>query len=395
MMQDFNGFLLDLAAVQNDEAKNDTEKARESLWLISEFLYFKTADVPSEHISAFHVWWENNAEEILGITIDDEQCRKVALVLEQHFSQAETSASYYAPSGAYSPQDIANSRFFSAAQDFGGRFRRSPFDLLTVDPDFFSPTKMQDVSHVDTFLQHLGAEAQYDKRRDYARNGAAWLLENYDGQAFNLYESHNKSVRKLSQAMGVKNLGMGFSAKKTHMFVRDLFDWKVWQPAEDIHELDVASDANTMRIALRTGILRLAIPTLIPSYLDIYSPQYGLMDEKNVSAWRRVWEIWGDLPNNHRVPAPAFFDFFVYTLGKTTCRKSTPRCLATNNCSKVGRDDCPAFGSDVCEDGHCPFKEICPEELRVLQPPKSISILGRTGWQAGQTNEGGGLGITA
>jgi len=394
-MKGFNDFLADISAIQNDATKDDTEKARQALYEMSRFLYFRTNDVPSDHISAFHVWWEENADEILGITIDDDQCRKVAAVLERHFSQADTSANYYAPPSETTPQQIANSRFFSAAQDFGGRFRRSPFDLMADDPDFFSPSQMSDVAHIDMFLNYIGAEAQYDKRRDYARNGAKWLIDNYEGEAFNLYAANRNSVKRLSTAMTVKNIGMGFSAKKTHMMVRDLFDWDVWEPAEDIDQLDVASDANTMRIALRTGIVRLAMPTLIPSYLDIYSPQYGAVENANVAAWRRVWELWDEIPDNHRVPAPAFFDFFIYTLGKTTCRKTTPRCLAANDCSKFGREDCPAFGSDVCKNGHCPFNKICPAELKVLQPPKSISILGRTGWEAGSTNEGGGLGITA
>jgi hypothetical protein len=249
-------------------------------------------------------------------------------------------------------------------------------------------------SQVDDFLRYIGAEAQYDKRRDFVRNGAKWLIENFGGQALNLFEVSGNSVRKLSREMTASTLGMGFSAKKTHMFVRDMFDWGVWEPAADIEDLDIAADANTMRIALRTGILRLTIPTLVPSYMDIYSYQYSLMDRMTVTAWRRVWELWRDIPDNHRVSAPAFFDFFIYTLGKTTCKKTTPRCLATNDCSKIGKEECPAFGSNVCN-GHCPFREICPSELKALQPPKSISILGRTGWVSGATNEGGGLGITA
>lgn len=395
MADAFKTFSESIVAIQQDANLDDTQKARATLHKMAEFLFFKTPDVDGDHISAFHAWWDENAAEIVGATIDDAQCRKVAEVLERHFSQAQTNANYFAPPSGVTKQQIANCRFFSAAQDFGGRFRRSPFDLLTNDPDFFSPKKMSNPAQIDEFLRWIGAEAQYDKRRDYARNGAKWLIDNFGGEAFNLYEAHDKSVRKLSKAMNVQNLGMGFSAKKCHMFVRDLFDWDVWEPAEDIHELDVASDANTMRIALRTGILRLKIPTLLPSYLDIYSPQYELMDDMNVAAWRRVWEVWGEIPDNHRVPAPAFFDFLIYMLGRTTCKKTTPRCLATNNCSKFQREDCPSFGSDICENGHCPFNKICPAELKVLQPPKSISIYGRTGWEAGRTNEGGGLGITA
>lgn len=394
-MHTFSDFTRELAGIQQDVGLDETEKSRRALHTIARYFYFRTEGVPNDHVSAFHVWWEKHAAEVLGLTVDDEQCRLVAEVLERHFSRASLAASHFPPPPGTDPQAIANCRFFSAAQDFGGRFRRSPFELLAQDAEYFSPAHLlANPERVDGFLRHTGAEAQYDKRRDYVRNGAEWLQANYGGEAFNLHEANGRSVRKLSKAMTVKTVGMGFSAKKTHMFVRDLFDWGVWDPAIDIHELDVASDANTMRIALRTGVVRLKIPTLLPSYLDIHSPQYELVDDANVRAWRRVWEVWGELPDNHRVPAPAFFDFFIYTLGKTTCRKTTPRCKATSRCSKLGQDDCPAAGSDVC-DGYCPLRNVCPEETRILQPPKSISIFGRTGWGSGSTNEGGGLGITA
>jgi hypothetical protein len=43
----------------------------------------------------------------------------------------------------------------------------------------------------------------------------------------------------------------------------------------------------------------------------------------------------------------------------------------------------------------CPFKEIC-KETKYLQPPKSISILGQTGWTDAYTERGhGGGGLMA
>lgn len=392
-MDAFNSFVDEVATVHQDSNLSEVEKSRRVLWLMARFLYFQTSDVPTGYVSEFHVWWEQNAKEIIGITIDEASCMDVAEVLERHFSQTTTGA--YPPPDGLPREIIANCRFFSAAQDFGGRFRRNPFDFALERPEFFEPPHiLKNPSEVDEFLRFIGAEAQYDKRRDYARNGAKWLIDNYNGQAINLYEQNAHSVKNLSKVMNVKTLGMGFSAKKTHMFVRDMFDWGVWSPGDDVQALDVASDANTMRLSLRTGILRLQIPTLIPSYLDIHSPQYTLMDQMNVAAWRRVWELWGEIPDNHRVLAPAFFDFFIYMLGRTTCRKTTPKCLAAKVCSKLGKDDCPSFGSDICQ-GFCPFNGICEDDNKILQPPKSISILGRTGWDAGSTNEGGGLGITA
>ena len=54
--------------------------------------------------------------------------------------------------------------------------------------------------------------------------------------------------------------------------------------------INVASDVNTIKVALRTGILKTAIP-LVSSFLDIFCNQYSYIDDMNAEAWRRVWEI--------------------------------------------------------------------------------------------------------
>ena len=74
-----------------------------------------------------------------------------------------------------------------------------------------------------------------------------------------------------------------------------------------------------MRIALRTGILRVRAP-LLTSYVDVYDYQYGLIDEYTKIAWRRVWDVWGTLASNHRVESPAMFDFLVYRIGQKCCK---------------------------------------------------------------------------
>lgn len=88
------------------------------------------------------------------------------------------------------------------------------------------------------------------------------------------------------------------------MFLRDMLDWEVWKNSTNVSCLNVASDSNTMRIALRTGLLEASFP-LLASYLDIFSYQYGLIDELTQKSWRRVWEKWRGIPNNLFLPSPA------------------------------------------------------------------------------------------
>jgi len=145
-----------------------------------------------------------------------------------------------------------------------------------------------------------------------------------------------------------------------------MIDLGVWT-IKDPENLDVPSDSNTMKIALRTGILRSRIP-LIASYLDVYCYQYGETDRMCSQAWRRDWERWGELPDNHRLPFPASFDYLLFNVGK---KWNKP-------------DQMPEVGK---------FRAIVDKADSKLNPPKSISIYGRTGWESGRTDEGGGGGI--
>jgi len=56
--------------------------------------------------------------------------------------------------------------------------------------------------------------------------------------------------------------------KKADMFMRDMQELGVWE-LKQFEEVSVASDMNTMRIALRVGIVRVRIP-LLSSFLDVF-----------------------------------------------------------------------------------------------------------------------------
>lgn len=43
----------------------------------------------------------------------------------------------------------------------------------------------------------------------------------------------------------------------------------IWKDYKNFEQIDVASDRNTMKVALRTGILKTEIP-LVSSFLDIF-----------------------------------------------------------------------------------------------------------------------------
>ena len=63
----------------------------------------------------------------------------------------------------------------------------------------------------------------------------------------------------------------------------------VWKDIFGFEKIDVASNVNTIKIALRTGILTTAIP-LESDFFDIFCNQYEYFDNLNTKAWRKVWE---------------------------------------------------------------------------------------------------------
>lgn len=218
------------------------------------------------------------------------------------------------------------------------------------------------------------------------------------------------------------------------MFIRDMVVLGIWKDVSGFDEIDVASDINTIKVALRTGIISTAIP-LVSSFLDIFCHQYAYIDEMNARAWRKVWEIWVKNYPNETIGSPCLIDYFVYgVVGKQFCKEILVyfECEqhghnfywhSANNktcqiCFKEGRGRFPAKAIKkmmpcLLDEGsiaikknkyamslpegetieQCPFKNICGKTKK-LMPPKSISILGQTGWTTAYTEKdagGGGL----
>ena len=63
--------------------------------------------------------------------------------------------------------------------------------------------------------------------------------------------------------------------------------------------------------------------------------------------------------------------------------------LVTGGARGIGKTICkPKSKCTICL-----FDSVCPEDTRHLNPPKSISQKGMTGWDSGATDIGGGGGI--
>ncbi|MFZ3086241.1 MAG: hypothetical protein WA097_06280, partial [Candidatus Hydromicrobium sp.] len=220
------------------------------------------------------------------------------------------------------------------------------------------------------------------------------------------------------------------------IFLRDMVVFRVWKNYKNFEKIDVASDINTMKVALRTGILRTKIP-LVSSFLDIFCYQYSLIDEYNALSWRKVWNVWKNKYPEECIESPCLMDYLIYRIiGKEFCKESLYifKCESENHifkwhssrnrtcqiCYKTGiRNEAKIIRKVLpCADydgyisieknrfvsglnavlpnlKECPFITVCNSKGKKfikLNPPKSISILGKTGWESAKTrsNEGGG-----
>ena len=302
-----------------------------------------------------------------------------------------------------------------------------PVHDFLEQPEVFNPATV--VEAPDDFLTSMGLNrlSQSDKRRDFARNAARFLTER-GITAFEIAAHfHNDAVVIRDAIIGFGNTGYG--EKKTNMFIRDMFVWNVWPNLAKFDRIDVASDINTMKVALRSRILETNIP-LLSSFLDIFCHQYGYIDRMSALAWRSVWDEWRKLDVTTCPASPCLLDFIIYRLGREYCKPMAARYECTN-----GGHHYYHFGKRlaerkcaICEaarprvsntarltdyvipcqipeaelprnpdltlqldadnllhtlDGHCLFTPVCrpnSNEFRLLMPPRSISVKGQTGW---------------
>ena len=411
---------------------------------INNFLYTKSNNVEKtnilgenfEYLSNFHKFWAKNHKKILKAQINEKQCEKVADSLHDVYVLTKGKVfSEVWSTGDVSNESICKIRFLTANQDFrGSRDFQTLLDIFNSDNSIFDVNKIKE--HPDDFVKSIGIAklSQNDKRISYAKNAAQFIIR-HNCEPIDLAKNFNNDAYLLRQAL-INEQGMGYGNKKTDMFIRDMFVLGIWPNLINFDKIDVASDINTVKIALRTGILKTEIP-LLSSFLDIFCYQYGYIDSMSAQAWRQVWKIWKNKYPSETVVSPALLDFFIYNVvGKQFCKDNlyifkeeecnhtfkwhSARNKTCQECKKIGKINAKAYKvsqilpctdlngeiaisqtefvkSNIANPNYsaCPFKNICMANgTTKLQPPKSISIKGQTGWTSAYTNEdvgGGGL----
>lgn len=270
-----------------------------------------------QYFSEFHKYWEENHRRILNARINRPQARAAAYAFSQSIQRYGVSLlSVTHETCGLHPQAIAQVRFFTANQDF----RKPPEDQFCKyleDPNQFDAREIAD--DAANFLRFLGMTrlSQTDKRLDFARNAAQFLLDR-GITAFGIAEYYAADALQIREAL-LDTPNIGYGLKKANMLIRDMVELEVWPAPRHFDEIDAASDVNTMKLALRTRILQTDIP-LVSSFLDIFCYQYEYIDEMSARAWRVVWEEWQDLDGETAPRSPCLMDFLLYRVGREYCK---------------------------------------------------------------------------
>ena len=439
-MDKLSNFCSEIKAAIGEADTLSVDDARKVVKSINDFLYTNYPGIGTtlelgeyrEYFSDFHKFWEIHHKEILDCKIDDEKCEQVADALRAIYVKTDGNAfrELYDTCGL-SKDDVCRVRFLTANQDFRGSLDFAKLaKIFKTDPSIFDEELI--AGEPAAFIGKIGIadKSQNDKRNGYAETISKFLLDK-GCDPYGLIDKYQRDIFQLRQAI-IACDGAGYGNKKTDMFLRDMVVLGVWEDVTGFDKIDVASDVNTIKVALRTGIIKTEIP-LVSSFLDIFCYQYSYIETMNASAWRRVWEIWNEKYPAECIESPCLIDYFVYNvIGKQFCkeilyqfecethahtfmwhsgRNKTCQVCLKNGIKKVKAQPIARMMPCSNEDGYvaiqetpyvlslpdeqkiseCPFKEIC-QENRYLQPPKSISILGQTGWTTAyaRKNEGGG-----
>ena len=444
-MDELSKFCNDLKNIIKDSKELTIEEARLVVKYINEFLYTNypkigTIDVLGrsfQYISDFHKYWEKHYEKILNAEIDIRKCEQVADALHEIFLKTHGKAFYNIWDKQNLPdQDVCRIRLLTANQEFRGSRTFADFaKIFKDDHTIFDENKI--FEDPGNFLKKIKILklSQNDKRIKFAQKIAEFIL-NTGKTPYELISYFNNDVSKLREAL-INCQGAGYGPKKTDMFLRDMVVLGIWKNVKGFEFIDVASDENTMKVALRVGILKTSIP-LVSSFLDIFCHQYGYIAKKNADAWRVVWKEWKRKYPNECVLSPCLIDYFIYNVvGKQFCKEAlvifkckendkhifkwhSSRNKTCQICLNEGIKKKKADAIDKvypCKDPegkiailksdfvsslrddekfeNCPFKNICDSNgTKFLQPPKSISIEGETSWKTAYTSKddgGGGL----
>lgn len=194
-----------------------------------------------------------------------------------------------------------------------------------------------------------------DERLDQLHTVAAALLQNYGGEAMNLYCRAGGRLRGPGGIMERLAHLPPFSdplEKKAHLLVGQLDAAGVW-PLEDPENLKVCMDYHAMRVALRTGIVEVTDPGLRLALKE----KAEVSDEINHHV-RQVVSDACDRVIAYSSVSVFEFDKWIWHLGRSCCFYDHEPICGPRTCHKM--DICSYIKAvDYACPGRCSLDGVC------------------------------------
>lgn len=194
-----------------------------------------------------------------------------------------------------------------------------------------------------------------EERVDQWRQAASQMLALYDGDVMNLYEAARHRLRGeggILQRLAAFDAYSDPVEKKSFLFIMFAYRCGAWQ-IEDLEHLEVAIDYHIMRVALRSGMVRVTDPELeriLKERLPVTAERDNMVRESVRQACallvqhsqRNVFEV----------------DNILWMMGRNCCFYDYEPICGSNRCQR--RDQCTLIrGVEYNCPGACLFDGVC------------------------------------
>lgn len=283
--------------------------------------------------------------------IDYDSCRRFAQVLKSadivSTCVEDFADGVFYPSRGEDPESVARFFFFTVAIDHRTRIRGFKYEavvngrkafgasllyLLSMrkfreDPDLFSPERMSKISvkELKEWLE-IGEARIWDPeiRAFLLRDAGYKLLKLYEGCVLNVIKTSEYKLYNPPEGGFVERLKV-FRAyedpveKKPFLLVKFLERRGIFEP-RDCENLQVPVDNHLVRIAVRTGVVKLH-----PEEEELFKWKREATMEEDVIVRltiRRAYKCISDALN----AKPTLLDDFLWNHGRTVCTPENPKC---------------------------------------------------------------------
>jgi len=286
-------------------------------------------------------------QQVVYLRIDSDVAEKLAEVVSDLKPTMNAFDERFFPGKGEEEEIVASYFLFMTAIDHRTRIRGSyemeiggevlfGSDLLfrlarlkhEADPEFFTAKRMASLTlkeFREVFIPDGVNLWDPEVRVALLRDVGSKLLILYDGKAYNLLERAGDRIRGNPMEPGLSELLKSFIAysdpveKKSFLLMKFLKRRGIFSPKDEENE-EVAVDNHLMRIAIRTGLLRLE-----KSWFPLLRNERSSTLEEDI-ALRIMTRAALKVVAEKAQISPFTLDDFLWSLGRLVCKVDKPEC---------------------------------------------------------------------